>query len=313
MPHRHADDRRRLGWALGITALLLVAEVAGGVLSGSLALLADAGHMASDVAALGLSLFALWVVLRPATAEKTFGFYRVEIVAALANGATLMLVAGLILAEAYQRLRAPPAVRGGLMLAVAAAGLLANVVTAAILSRTPRADLNVRSAFLHVLGDLLGSAATIAASVVILLTGWTPADPLFSMLIAGLIVASAWRLMRESLNVLLEGTPRGMRYAEVMQAIRSVRGVEGLHDLHVWSIASDFPVLTSHVVLAQGAQPADVLRALQARLQERFGITHATLQLETPAARQTWICSGDRCYPVEPRAPAEARPPQPGG
>lgn len=303
--HRRVDDRRLL-WALAVTVVLLVAEVVGGIMSGSLALLADAGHMGSDVAALGLSLFAIWFVSRPATAEKTFGFYRVEILAALANGATLMLVAGLILAEAYQRLLHPSPVRGGLMLAVAAAGLLANIATALILSRTRRADLNLRSAFLHVVGDLLGSAATITASVIILLTGWTPADPIISALIAVLIVVSAWRLMRESLNVLLEGAPRGMRSDDVTQAMRAVAGVEDLHDLHVWSITSDFPVLTSHIVLADGAEPAAVLRALQMTLVERFGIRHATLQLESRASHQTWVCSGDRCYLVSPGATEEA-------
>jgi len=308
--HQHADHRRiddrRLVWALVITVALLVTEVVGGIISGSLALLADAGHMGSDVAALGLSLFAIWFVLRPATAEKTFGFYRVEILAALANGATLMLVAGLILAEAYQRLLHPSPVRGGLMLAIAGAGLLANIATALILSRARRSDLNLRSAFLHVVGDLLGSVATIVASVIILLTGWTPADPIISVLIAVLIVVSAWRLMRESLNVLLEGAPRGMRSDDVTRAIRGVAGVEDLHDLHVWSITSDFPVLTSHIVLAEGAEPATVLRALQMTLVERFGISHSTLQLESRVSHQTWICSGDRCYLVNRNALEEA-------
>lgn len=301
-----AGDRRRLGAALALSAVLLVVEVAGGLLSGSLALLADAGHMGSDVAALGLSLFALWAASRPATAEKTFGFYRLEIVAALANGAALMLIAGLIFAEAYQRLREPHAVQSVLMLAVSVLGLLANVAAVLILARTHRANLNLRGAFLHVVGDLLGSVAAVGASVVILATGWTAADPLASALIAVLIVFSAWRLMRDSLNVLLEGMPAGMRYDEVTAAMRGVVGVTDLHDLHVWSITSDFPVLTSHVVLAEGAEPAGVLRTLQGMLHERFGISHATLQLETSEAQQTWICEGGRCYPVE-RAGAAAR------
>ena len=302
LTHRHDHDRRRLGAALAITVLLLVVEIAGGVLSGSLALLADAGHMASDAAALGLSLFALWVVTRPATAEKTFGFHRVEIVAALANGATLMLIAGLIFAEAYERWREPPQVQGGLMLGIATAGLLANIVSVRILSRTHRTNLNLRGAFLHVVGDLLGSVATVAASLIILGTGWTLADPLISALIGVLIVASAWRLMRDSLNVLLEGMPHGMRYEEVMAAIRAVGGVADLHDLHVWSITPDFPVLTSHVVLADDAEASAVLRTLQTTLADRFGISHATLQLESRQAQQTWVCSGGRCYPVEMHA-----------
>jgi cobalt-zinc-cadmium efflux system protein len=294
-----AADRRRLAAALAISLAILVAEVAGGILSGSLALLADAGHVASDVAALGLSLFALWMVTRPATAQKTFGFYRIEIVAALANGATLLLIAGLILAEAWQRLRQPPAVQGALMMAISALGLLGNLAAVLILAGRRGASLNLRGAFLHVAGDLLGSVAALAAALVILATGWTPVDPLASAAIAAGIVGSAWRLMRDSLNVLLEGVPSGMRYDEVTAAIRAVAGVTDLHDLHVWSITSDFPVLTAHVVLAPGADPAGVLRTLQGVLHDRFGIRHATLQLEMPEARQTWVCEADRCYPVE--------------
>lgn len=297
-PTARSGDQRRLITALSITVLLLVVEVVGGILSGSLALLADAAHMAGDVAALVLSLVALRLAARPATARKTFGFYRLEILAALANGAGLMLLAGLIFAEAYERLLAPPPVRGALMLAVAAVGLAGNVAAVLILARTHRANLNLRGAFLHVVGDLLGSVGTVAASLVILVTGWTAADPLISALIGILIVAGAWRLMRDSLDVLLEGVPRGLRYEEVTDAIRAVPGVADLHDLHLWAITSDFPVLTAHVVLAADAEPSGVLRALQVALRERFGIGHATLQLETPAAQQTWVCSGDRCYLV---------------
>ena len=194
----NGDDRRRLVWTLAITLAVLAAEIIGGILSGSLALLADATHMASDVAAVGLSLFALWFAARPATAERTFGFQRVEILAALANGATLLVIAGLILAEAYRRLLSPPEVRGPLMLAVAAVGLLANVAAALILAPARRTGLNLRSAFLHVMGDLLGSVGTIVAALLIALTGWTRADPLISAFIGVLIIASAWRLMRRS-------------------------------------------------------------------------------------------------------------------
>lgn len=273
-------------------------EIAGGIASRSLALLADAGHVGSDVAALALSLFALWLVTRPATAEKTFGFYRVEIVAALANGAALMLIAGLIFAEAYRRLREAPVVHGELMMGVSVLGLLGNLAALLILARSRRDNLNLRGAFLHVLGDLLGSVAVLGAALVILTTGWMAADAAASGLIGVIIVASAVRLIKDSLNVLLEGMPRGMRYDEVTAAIRAVGGVTDLHDLHVWSITSDFPVLTSHVVLADDAEPAGVLQDLLRTLRERFGIGHATLQLETRQARQTWVCEGDRCYPV---------------
>ncbi|MGH2349230.1 MAG: cation diffusion facilitator family transporter [bacterium] len=297
-PRAHGDDRRRLIWTLAITLVVLVAEIAGGLLSGSLALLADAAHMASDVAALGLSLFALWFAARPATAERTFGFQRVEILAALANSASLLVIAGLIFAEAYGRLLSPPAVRSSLMLGVASVGLVANIAAALMLAPGRHRGLNLRSAFLHVLGDLLGSVGTIAAAVVIAVTGWLPADPILSALIGVLIVVSAWRLMRESVAVLLEGMPRGLRYAEVAEAMRGLPDVVDLHDLHVWSITSDFPVLTSHIVVNDAADPAQVLEALQEVLAGRFGINHATLQLEKHGHTQTWVCTGDRCYPA---------------
>lgn len=295
----NGDDRRRLVWTLAITLGVLAVEVVGGILSGSLALLADAAHMASDVAALGLSLFALWFAARPATAERTFGFQRVEILAALANGATLLVIAGLILAEAYRRLLSPPEVHGPLMLAVAAVGLLANIAAAVILAPARRTGLNLRSAFLHVLGDLLGSVGTIVAALLIALTAWAPADPLISAFIGVLIIVSAWRLMRESVGVLLEGTPSGLRYGEIADAMRALPHVTDLHDLHVWSITSDFPVLSSHVVITDDAGPEQVLRELQEVLAGRFGITHATLQLERRGQTQTWVCAGDRCYPAE--------------
>jgi len=295
----NGDDRRRLVWTLAITLGVLAVEVVGGILSGSLALLADAAHMASDVAALGLSLFALWFAARPATAERTFGFQRVEILAALANGATLLVIAGLILAEAYRRLLSPPEVHGPLMLAVAAVGLLANIAAAVILAPARRTGLNLRSAFLHVLGDLLGSVGTIVAALLIALTAWAPADPLISAFIGVLIIVSAWRLMRESVGVLLEGTPSGLRYGEIADAMRALPHVTDLHDLHVWSITSDFPVLSSHVVITDEAGPEQVLRELQEVLAGRFGITHATLQLERRGQTQTWVCAGDRCYPAE--------------
>lgn len=295
----NGDDRRRLVWTLAISLAVLAAEVIGGILSGSLALLADAAHMGSDVAALGLSLFALWFAARPATAERTFGFQRAEILAALANGATLLVIAGLILAEAYRRLLAPPEVRGPLMLAVAAVGLLANIAAAVILAPARRTGLNLRSAFLHVLGDLLGSVGTIVAALLIALTAWGPADPLISAFIGVLIILSAWRLMRESVGVLLEGTPSGLHYGEIADAMRALPDVSDLHDLHIWSITSDFPVLSSHVVITDDAGPEQVLRELQEVLAGRFGITHATLQLERRGQTQTWVCAGDHCYPAE--------------
>jgi cobalt-zinc-cadmium efflux system protein len=298
-PPLRPDGRRPLAWALAITLIVLAVEVVGGILSNSLALLADAAHMASDVGALALSLFALWFASRPATAERTFGFQRVEILAALANGATLVVIAGLILAEAYRRLLAPPDVRAPLMLATAGVGMLANLAAALLLAPARSAGLNLRSAFLHVLGDLAGSAGTILAALLIALFGWTLADPVISVAVGLLIIAGAWRLMRESAGVLLEGTPAGLRYDEIAEAMRALPQVVDLHDLHVWSITSGFPVLTSHVVITDDAGPEGVLHDLQEVLAGRFAITHATLQLERRGQTQTWVCAGGRCYVAE--------------
>lgn len=301
--HRHhagePDGRRPLAWALGITLVVMVVEVAGGILANSLALLADAGHMASDAGALALSLFALWFASRPATRERTFGFQRVEILAALANSVLLLVIAGLILAEAYRRLLAPPEVRAPLMLAAAAVGLLANLAAAGLLAPVRTWGLNLRGAFLHVLGDLAGSAGTILAGALIALFGWTLADPVIGLAVGALIVVSAWRLIRESAGVLLEGLPAGLRYDEIAEAMRAVPAVADLHDLHVWSITSGFPVLTSHVVIADDAGPERVLSDLQEVLVRRFGITHATLQLERQGQTQTWVCAGGRCYAAD--------------
>lgn len=292
----HPDGRRPLGWALIITVIVLVVEVVAGIRANSLALIADAAHMASDAGALGLSLFALWFASRPATAERTFGFQRVEILAALINGAMLLVIAGLIFAEAYRRLFAPPEVRAPLMLAAAVVGLVANLAAAALLAPARSAGLNLRSAFLHVIGDLAGSAGTILAALLIALFGWNLADPVISVAVGALIIVSAWRLIRESAGVLLEGTPAGLDYEQIAGAMLAVPHVAGLHDLHVWSITSGFPVLTSHVVVTDDVGSEGVLGDLQTLLAGRFGITHATLQLERQGQTQTWVCANGRCY-----------------
>ena len=253
-------------------------------MANSLALLSDAGHMAGDVAALALSLFALWLAARPADEARTFGYHRAEVVAALANAAGLLVVTGFILHEAYRRFLAPPAVEGGLMLGVAVAGLVANAAAALVLHGGSRESLNLRGAFLHVLGDLLGSLGAAAAAVIILLTGWTLADPIISAFIGLLIVIGAWRLLAQSLHVLMEGVPAGLDYREIAAAILATPGVVGVHDLHVWSITAGFPALSCHVVIADDCGTADALERLQAMLAARFGIHHATLQIERPAA-----------------------------
>ncbi|HAG06618.1 MAG TPA: cation transporter [Peptococcaceae bacterium] len=297
--HHHAGhtNQKRLLWALGITVAFAVTELVGGLLANSLALLSDAGHMAGDVAALLLSLLALWFAGRPATEAKTFGYHRAEVVAAFVNAAALLVITGFIFYEAYRRFLAPPSVQSELMMGVAVAGLLANAATAWILCGGSRENLNVRGAFLHVLGDLLGSAGAVAAAVIIMLTGWTLADPIISAFIGTLIVTGAWRLLAQSLHVLMEGVPSHLRYRDIAAAILAVPGVLDVHDLHVWSITTGFPALSCHVVIADNFRSSDVLARLQGMLRERFGIDHATLQIE-----RSLVCRAGVCCPPGARA-----------
>lgn len=266
--------------ALAITAGILLLEVVGGLLTNSLALLADAGHVLTDVAALGLSLCALWIAARPSSPRRTYGFQRVEILAALVNGLMLLAISGWVVWEASQRLGQPPEVRGGGLLLFAALGLSGNLASAYILSRGPGDNLNLRSAWLHVMGDLLGSVGAVVAGLVVWLTGWTLADPLVSLLITALILLSAGRLLRETVNVLLEGTPQHIDVSEVERAMRAVPGVQAVHDLHVWTVTSGFVALSGHALIAPSADSQAVLRALQRMLHDRFAIEHTTVQVE---------------------------------
>ncbi len=278
-----ADGRgevsRRLGWVLALTAVFTVAEVVGGLLSGSLALLADAGHMFSDVAALGLSLFAIRLARRPPTERRTYGYARFEILAALVNGATLLVVAGLIVVEAWERVREPVEIDGPVMLGVAALGLLVNVAAAFVLHGHAHDNLNVRGAYLHVLGDLLGSVGTIAAGTVVLLTGWTPADPIISVVIAVLILASAWNLVREATDVLLESVPGHLDLTEILAELETIDGLEEVHDVHVWTLTSGFVALSAHGVVDDPAEHTRILEDVRERM-GRFGIEHVTFQIE---------------------------------
>ncbi|MFL6230330.1 MAG: cation diffusion facilitator family transporter [Pyrinomonadaceae bacterium] len=285
-PDRHehmraARSQRRLLWVLALTALYMLAEAAGGWASGSLALLADAGHMLTDVAALALALSAVWFGSRPATPNKTFGYYRLEILAALVNGVVLVVIALFVLYEAYQRFYSPQTVATNLMIPVAVGGLLVNVACAWLLHGDHHDDLNMRGAWLHVLGDALGSVGAIAAGVLMWAYGWYQADPIFSALIALLIVWSSWHLIRESTNILLEGTPAHINLASVEAAIRETAGVDDVHDLHVWTITSGREALSAHVVHAQNVAQHDLLKGLRTKLHERFGLDHLTIQMET--------------------------------
>ena len=279
--------RRRLTVVLGLTLLVLVAEVVGAVLSGSLALLADAGHMATDAAGIALALGAVTLAQRPARGRRTFGWQRIEILAAVANGLLLLGVAGYVLVEAVLRIGEPTEISSELMLVVAGAGLVVNLVSLALLHRGRTDSLNVKGAYLEVLGDTFGSVAVLVAGVVILTTGWAFADTLASLAIGFLVVPRAWHLLREALDVLLEAAPRGVDLDDVRSHILAVDGVLGVHDLHAWTITSGLPVLSAHVVVSDDALQAGhggrVLDALCSCLGSHFDVEHCTFQLEAEA------------------------------
>ncbi|MEX1253230.1 MAG: cation diffusion facilitator family transporter [Dehalococcoidia bacterium] len=280
LTHARAANRRALTVVLALTATVLVAEVVGGVLTNSLALLADAGHMVSDVLAVSLALFAVWAAGRPASAQRSFGYQRAEVLAAAANGAVLLLVAAFVFWQAAGRFADPPEVESGPMLAVAFVGLLANAASATILHRQQAASLNVRGAFYHVISDLAGSLGVIAAGVIMLASGWYLADPLVSVLIAVLIVLGAVRLLRESLAVLLEVTPAHIDSSEVEAALTGTPGVAALHDLHIWTVTSGLVALSCHCELSGDRDSDQVLAELCDMLHERFAIHHVTIQPE---------------------------------
>jgi len=284
--HQHLSgraerSRRRLLIVLALTAAYMVAEAVGGWWTNSLALLADAGHMLTDVAALVLALMAVWFGSRPATPRKTFGYYRLEILAALINGVALVVMALLIFYQAYERWHAPRPVESNLMIVVAAGGLLINLSCAWLLHGDHAEDLNVHGAWLHIMGDALGSVGAIIAGALMSIYGWYQADALFSAGIALLIIWSSWHLIRESTNVLLEGTPAHINLASVEEAIRTTGGVEGVHDLHVWTITSGRDALSAHVVHAPHVGQPELLKELRVKLHDRFGVDHLTIQMET--------------------------------
>ncbi len=279
--HTHASGRR-LGLTLTLVVGYMVAEVVGGLLSGSLALLADAGHMASDSAALVLALFAHRISRRPATRTHTFGYRRAEILAALANGAALIAIAAVIAYEAVGRMGAPPQVRGTLMLAVASGGLVVNLLSLWILHGGRNANLNVRGAWLHVIADALGSVGAIVAALAIEYLGWTWADPVASLAISTLVVYSAWRLLRQTVGVLMQAVPSHVDLEALEHALTGVDGVVAVHDLHVWSVTSGRDVMSAHLSLAEGAERDRVAELVHKRLHDDFNLDHTTIQLECP-------------------------------
>ncbi len=281
--HAHELSKRRLTLVLGITALFMVVELIGGLLSNSLALLADAAHMLTDVGALGLSLFVLWFSRRPARPEKTYGYLRLEILAALINGVTLVIIAIAIFWQAYQRLLRPEPVEGMLMLGVSAAGFLVNLIAARMLHSSADHNLNLRGAYLHVIGDLVGSAGAILAALLIVTTGMVIADPIISIMVGLLILYSSWKLVRESVDVLLESVPAHIDLSAVRKTIDDIPGVDQVHDLHVWTVTSGLISMSAHAVVQNPDHNQRVLQEIHRALRDRFGISHITVQLERPA------------------------------
>lgn len=281
--HTAGENRRRLQWVLLLTGVYLLAEVAGGLLTNSLALLSDAGHMLTDVAALALALLALGFAQRPATSRNTYGYYRLEILAAFFNGLVLLGLSVYIIVDALRRLQAPPMVHGWGLLLVATGGLVVNLVGARLLHAGHQHSLNVRAAFYHLLGDLLGSVAAVLAGLLILLFRWYAADPILAMVIAALIIVGAIALLRDAIDVLLEAVPAHVDLDALRAALLRVPGVTGVHDFHVWTITTGMYALSCHVVVEHYAFTIATLNKIRHLLHDRCDIPHQTVQMETAA------------------------------
>ncbi len=288
--HNHSAAHQsagRLRAVLALTVVYLVVEIVGGVLTGSLALIADAGHMLTDVAGVSMALLAIWFAARPATPDKTYGYYRLEILAALTNGILLFGVAGYILFEAFRRFSQPPDVLGLPMLGVAGVGLAVNITSAYLLLHGQQNSLNMRGAFLEVVSDMLGSVAVIIAGLVILVTGFNLVDPIASVVIGLFILPRTWALMNEAVHILLEGAPKGVDLATVRQHVLETPGVADVHDLHAWTITSGMNVISAHVVIEGAVSQEQVLDDLCRCLSDDFDIEHSTFQIESTDRRAT--------------------------
>ena len=310
--HGHGIGGKREGntsalrWAFGITTLILVAEAVGGWLTNSLALLSDAGHMLSDAASLGLSLLAIHFAQKPASASKSYGYRRLEILAALANGVALFVIAVAISWEAAHRLFAPPPVASLPMMGIAGIGLAANLASAWVLLRQGdvKDNLNLRSAYLHVLGDALGSVGAIVAGALMFLFGWNIADPIVSVMVALLILRGAWGVVSQSLHILMEGAPAGANVEAIVASLASIKGVCNVHDVHVWTVTSGYDVFSGHIVVCRGTNISCVVREGATILEKEFGIRHSTLQvLEEDVDCRNLGCRGGECpFEVAPQA-----------
>ncbi len=277
--HSHNDNQKKLKWIFVCAAVYMVVEIVAGFYSGSLALLADAGHMAIDSASIALSLFAAWAAHRPPNAEKTYGYHRLEILAATVNGATLIAISFWICYEAWERFQTTVDIKAQTMTFVAVGGLLVNIVSLKIL-HGDHDHVNLKSVRLHILTDLLGSVSAIIAGLLVWQFGWTKADPLLSVFISILILFGAWKLLVECVNILLEGVPANIDLNEVRNSITTHSLVKEVHDLHVWTVTSGVPALSAHIVLKDGSESAQVLKELEATFKEKFKIEHVTLQIE---------------------------------
>ncbi|MBI2979228.1 MAG: cation transporter [Chloroflexi bacterium] len=280
--HLASTDTSRLRTVLIIVLAIMVAEVIGGILSNSLALLGDAGHMLVDALALGLAMFAITIAKRPATLTRTFGYHRVEIMAALANGVTLVVLALWIFYEAYQRFLEPPTIQTPLMLLVATIGLIANLIGMLLLRRASHEQLNVKAAFWHIMGDTISSVGVIIGAIIISVTGWYVADPIIAVFIGGIILVGATQIVRESADILLEAVPKHVQIDEVVGKIKAIPGVEDVHDIHIWTITSQIHALSAHLLITDQkvSQSSEIMAAVNQDLAEHFNITHTTLQLE---------------------------------
>jgi cobalt-zinc-cadmium efflux system protein len=304
MAHNHSIDShqetissyRRLKVTLAIVLVIMVAEVVGGIFSGSLALLGDAGHMLVDALALGLSLFAMKVARQPATATKTFGYHRFEILAALANGTILVLVSAYIFYQAYQRFLEPPVVKTPLMLTIAVIGLFANLGGVLLLNKASHRSLNIKAAFWHIMGDTISSVGVIIAGVVILFTGWYIADAIVAVVIGIIILWGAVRIVGESADVLLEAAPKHVETSQVIDSIKGIPGVNEVHDIHIWTITSSIYALSAHLVIDDQmvSKSVDIVRMVRQELAKRYNISHTTLQLECESCPTGIVCEIDR-------------------
>lgn len=280
----NAKNERRMGLAALLTGSFMFVEVVGGIAADSLALIADAGHMLTDFASLALAWFAFRLARRPADWKRTYGFDRFQVLIAFTNGLALFVIAGWIVYEAIERLMGTPHVDGGIMVGVAIAGLLVNIAAFWLLQGADRENLNVRGAAIHVLGDLLGSVAALVAGAVILLTGWMPIDPLLSLLVAVIIVRSGWQVVAASAHILLEGAPKEVDTRDIApDLVANVEGVEAVHHVHVWSITQSRRMVTLHALICDGANSDKVVQGIKARLKEKFGLDHATVEIERGA------------------------------